>query len=97
MTKAPKELSLETQVRSLQQRVHVLELDLSELKTTTLNHVRQLVDVVAQQQRAMLIPQQGYLSGQWHRRDGTVYGRVAEKGSPNANDPAGPLPPPGER
>jgi hypothetical protein len=37
-----------------------------------------------------------FLSGRWHRRDGTVYARVAEPGSPNAgnihgNHPSRPL------
>jgi hypothetical protein len=30
------------------------------------------------------IPVQQYMSGQWHRRAGDIYDRVAEPGSPNA-------------
>lgn len=37
--------------------------------------------------------QQGYLAGQWHRRDGTVYARVAARGTPNADNTTGSVPP----
>lgn len=30
------------------------------------------------------VPLQTYMSGQWRRRDGDIYDRVAEPGSPNA-------------
>jgi hypothetical protein len=32
------------------------------------------------------VPVQQYMSGQWHRRAGDVYDRVAEPGTPNAGD-----------
>jgi hypothetical protein len=32
------------------------------------------------------VPLQTYMSGQWSRRDGDIYDRVAEPGTPNAGD-----------
>jgi hypothetical protein len=50
------------------------------------------------------VPQSPYMSGQFKRRDGTVYGDVALPGSPNEGDngettdhPTGPVPPAVER
>jgi hypothetical protein len=52
-----------------------------------LGRIADALEVLAAQPRPTAeVPLQQYISGQWRRRDGDVYVRVAEPGSPNAGD-----------
>lgn len=98
MAKEPKEQSrredpMMSAVASLATRLGVLEGRLEELGRTVAQLSAQLAEW-EERRRGPGIEQAGYLAGQWHKRDGTVYAGVGLPGSPNANDPARPVPPP---
>jgi hypothetical protein len=78
----------------VRQRVNVLERDMDVLAKQVAKLNANVPPAGSQQPRGPVIEQQGYLAGQWHKRDGTVYGRVALPGSPNADNQTGAVQPP---
>jgi hypothetical protein len=49
-----------------------------------LKRIAKALEALAKPQQTAEVPVQQYMSGQWHRRDGDIYDRVAEPGTPNA-------------
>jgi hypothetical protein len=84
-------LDLEKQIEELRKRMYALSQEHAGL-SVQLTEV--LKGIGIRRSQGDLISQRGYLAGQWHRRDGTVYGRSAAEGTPNANNPAGAVQPP---
>jgi hypothetical protein len=65
-----------------------------ENSATELHRIGDLIDEAIHQPRPLPErPPPRFLSGRWHARDGTVYSRVAEVGSPNAGNIHGNNPP----
>jgi hypothetical protein len=98
MTKATKREAAEAaeqgDMQHVTQRLTALETQVRTLRTD-INKLTATLELLMQRPaRGAGIEQQGYISGRWHRRDGTVYGGVAAKGTPNADDPSGPVQPP---
>jgi hypothetical protein len=46
--------------------------------------IAKALEALAKPQPTAEVPVQQYMSGQWRRRDGDIYDRVAEPGTPNA-------------
>jgi hypothetical protein len=50
-----------------------------------LHRIADILEMATQRPRSAQ-PPASLMSGRWHRRDGNVYSRVAERGSPNAGN-----------